>query len=536
MTRRERVLMLTAALLAAAAAAGEAWRRRRADPAPAQARLAGLSNRWRAERSERARDLGRTYAVVAAGSRNALWSELLQSAGVPSPLEVIAVGGVPEGARLVVCDGAPCGDVAERATLAVVRGPGRPARELRWGELVVPLAGFEVTPLSLEEGERSVATDETGSVIAALKSSGGAARLRLGVDLASALWRLRYGTPENVNRDLDHNGEVQPADLAPIVRGEAIMRPFADELLASILDELDRALPCPLPRTRGLPEGVRSLLVITSDQDFASDETVLAMAEALSLRGVRATFMVTDPSVGLPADINVSEGRAPRLALPTAHALLALGHDLGAHPFPRDIGDVTRHLEAQSQRLGAWPVATRNHHLRWFGFVDIPRTEARYGVALNFDAMPISDGSLPSAGFSGGAAQPVMFVDERGERVQILHQTTSVDDFYLRVPDYSRLAGAAARLSDAARRVVAAARSAEVPVVLNAHPVLYRFAPQWLHAVLDLPDLRAVSASDWLTFVLDRRASRIPAARCGRSVAAALRPGVVLHEARPRRR
>jgi hypothetical protein len=68
---------------------------------------------------------------------------------------------------------------------------------------------------------------------------------------------------------------------------------------------------------------------------------------------------------------------------------------------------------------------------------------------------------------------------------------------------------------------------------LNAHPVFYRFAPQWLNAVLDLRDLRAVSASDWLTFVLDRRATRIPAARCGRPAAVSLRPGVVMHEARP---
>jgi hypothetical protein len=147
---------------------------------------------------------------------------------------------------------------------------------------------------------------------------------------------------------------------------------------------------------------------------------------------------------------------------------------------------------------------------------------------MNLDAMPISDGTAPSVGFSGGAAQPVMFVDERGERIPLLHQVTAIDDFHLRVDDYTLLAAAASRLAAAGRRVVAAARTAEVPVVLNAHPALHRFAPQWLHEVLDAPGVRAVSVDDWLSFVLDRRATRIPAARCDAPRSATLRPGVTL--------
>ncbi|MBP6830456.1 MAG: hypothetical protein KA978_06710 [Deltaproteobacteria bacterium] len=462
--------------------------------------------------------------------RNAKWSELLQASGVPSPLEVRDASEVPEGARLVVYDGpvAAAPTAPERAVLVIVRGAARPARELRWGALVVPLVGFDVTPLVLEEGERVVATDDAGQVIAALRSFQGAVRVRLGIDLAEALWRLRYGSPSNADRDVDRNGALQPADLAPVLPAEAIARPFADELLAAILADLDRSLACPLPRTRGLPEGVDSLLVVTSDQDFADDAAVLSMAEALALRGARATFLLTEPSIGLPADLNVGTRGAPRLDPETANALLAAGHDVSVHPFPRDAGDVVRHIDYIAQRHGLSPLIARNHHLRWFGYLDIPRAEAARGVALNLDTMPVGDGTRPCVGFPGGASQPVMFVGDDGSRVPLLQQTTSVDDYSLRVRDYSQLAQAATLLSTAARRTIAAARAAQVPVVLNAHPIFYRFAPGWLGAVLDAPDLHAVSATDWLAFVINRRAARIPAARCGQPVVPTLRSGVAL--------
>jgi hypothetical protein len=527
-------LLLVAALLTGAVAVQRWVAHRRPEARAARARLQTLAGRWRTARSARAGDLTQTYAAVVAGPRTAQWSELLQAAGVPSPLEVGRGAEVPAGARLVVYDGpdATAPEAPERATIVVVRGAARPTRSLRWGALEVPLAGFDVTPLALEPGERAVATDDTGAVVAALRSSDGGARLRLGVDLAAALWRLRFGTPDNADRDLDRNGALQPADLAPTLPGEAIERPFADELFAAMLADLDRALPCPMPRTRGLPAGVDSLLVLTSDQDFADDAAVRAMSEALRSRGARATFLLTEPSVGLPADLNVGRGGAPRLSPAAADDLLEAGHDLAVHPFPRHADDVTRHIDHVARRLGLAPLAARDHHLRWFGYFDIPRAEAARGVAMNLDAMPVCDGTRPCVGFPGGASQPVLFVDERGARLPILQQTTSVDDFSLRVDDYARLAPAAARLSAAARRVVASARAARVPVVLNAHPVFYRFAPRWLHAVLDTPDLRAVSATDWLRFVIDRRAARIPATRCGRPTAAALRSGVTLLQMR----
>jgi hypothetical protein len=528
MPPRARTALLALALLVVGVVALESWRRPRAEFAAVQARQSALAQRWRAERTRHATTLDDTYAVVAAGPRNALWSELLQASGVPSPLELRAGQPIPTRARFVVCDETPCAAGPERATIEVIRGPGRTAQALRWDGLRVPLAGFEVVHLTLEDGEHPLATDDAGGVVAALRSRDGGVRLRLGLDLASALWRLRFGTPDRADHDHDGNGELQPADLAPIVRGEAIARPFADELIAALLTALDRALPCALPRTRGLPEGVRSLLVLTSDQDFEDDVHVRAMAEDLAQRGARATFLLTDPTIGLPADLHVASGAAPRLQSDTARALRTLGHALGAHPFPRHAAEITRHLDGQTQRLGVRPLAMRNHHLRWFGYDDIPRAESAAGVALNLDAMPISDGTTPSVGFSGGAAQPVMFVDVHGARIPLLHQITAVDDFHLRVDDYPQLAPAATRLAAAGRRILDAARAAEVPVVLNAHPSLYRFAPEWLHAILDAPEVHAVSTDDWLSFVLDRRATRIPAARCTEPRAAALRPGVTL--------
>ncbi len=525
--RTRHLLVLLAAVSAFAAwqltARPLATRRRRSQHA-------ALAARWLSARTIRARGLADTYAVVVSGERKEQWSELLQAAGVPSPLLLSENAEVPAAARLIVLDGPRSAALTapERAVIEVVRGATRSAQWLRWGALTVPLAGFGVTPLTLAEGERAVAVDDVGAVVAALQSANGSARLRLGIDLADALWRLRFGSPENAGRDSDQNGGIQPADLAPRLSPELVARPFADELLAEILNVLDGALPCSLPRTRGLPEGIDSLAVLTSDQDYADDEVVSEMADALARRGAHTTFMLTDPSVGLPADLNVGPHGAPTLSLASADEALAAGHDLGVHPFPRNADDIATHLDHAARDARLTPLFARNHHIRWFGYADPARVEASRGVALNFDNMPVGSGAEPCVGFPGGSSEPVMFVDERGARIPIFQQVTSIDDYSLRVPDYSQLASAAARLASAARRTVDAARAAGVPVVVNSHPTLYRFAPQWLHAVLDSPGLRAISASQWLAFVLDRRSTRIPPTRCGARLDASLRPGVAL--------
>src|SRR5207237_1033250 len=142
------------------------------------------------------------------------------------------------------------------------------------------------------------------------------------------------------------------------------------------------------PRTRGLPDGVARLVVLTADQDYVADEIVESMAAMLTRAHASATFLLTDPAVGAHPDLNVApDGSAPRLAGDRAASLLAGGFGLGLHPFLGDvaqIGELARRFEALT---GVRALAARNHHLGWHGFVDVPAAEAAAGVAVNLDAM-----------------------------------------------------------------------------------------------------------------------------------------------------
>lgn len=532
MTPRAKKLLAVAAVTAWIVAGVQLWRSLRGpDAEPARERLRALSARWNAARSPPPRTLADTYAVVRAGPSTVAWSELLHAAGAPLAVELTGDAPVPDGARLVVVastDGLDALRAPGRAVVAVERaGERRNASAMTWGDITVPLDGAGVVALTPAAGETVLATDDAGHPLAAASSRNGSVTLRLGVDLAAVLWRLRLGDPALPLTDRDGNGEVQPADALPRLDPSLTETPFADRVMARLMETLTASLPCALPRLRGLPTGARAVLVITADQDYADDEKLTAMGETLAGRGAHATFLLTEPSVGRRPDLNVRSGAAPTLSLDAADALLAQGHDLGVHPFPAAIDDVAAHVALTSQRLSLPMLFARDHHLRWIGRLDVPRAEAARGVAMNLDYMAVCDGRRPCVGFPGGSSVPVMIADG-DDRVPILQQPTAVDDFSLRVNDYAQLAGAATALASAARETLIVARAAEVPVVLNAHPTLYAFAPQWLASVLSTPDLRAMSASEWLSFVLHRRASRVPAARCGARVAATLGEGVAL--------
>lgn len=513
-TLNSKRFILGFALVAAGIAAGlRIWYASRPDDdVAARERYLAIAADWAVDRT---RGASASYAVVVAGTRSAMWAELLASSGVPLPRE--SAGQVDPSARLVVVDGDGHVDrLPERAVLRIVHGPTHTANQLIFGDVRVPLVGLAVTSLTPAAGETVLAVDDSGApLITRGVSQGGGVEVRLGVDVAALLYRLRFGSPEAQGTDHDGNHELQPADLLPRVPTNAIARPFADELIARLLRAMDSHLPCSLPRTHGLPEGDEVLIVLTADQDFADDSWVVDMATALQELDAHATFMLTDPSVGLPADLNARDGQAPTISRETATTLLALGHDLGAHPFPRVLDDVARHLSAQRARIGIAPLAARNHHLLWFGFLDIPRVEARAGLAMNLDSMPVCDGSQACIGFPGGAGQPIFFVDETGTRVPIWHQPTSIDDFSLRQPRFELVPEAAEALVRASAPILDAARRNAVPVVVNAHPALYKFAPDWVPSLLRTQGARAITTSEWLEFVNARRSVRFSDARCG---------------------
>jgi hypothetical protein len=515
-----------------------AWRVRESLRAPdatdARAETAALHSARDRGLGGEVMDLTTTYAVGLPGTLPL--QELLVAAGVPRFLPargLDALRGLPAPGPRLVLAGALSAESArafcarDRAVITLETPATREVRALRLGELTLPLSVRAAT-LTPSAQESVLATDENGQALMVAGPCEGGVLLRLGVDLGAALLQWRQGDPARVDWDHDGNGELQPADLSPALPAALRGVPWADRLVDAVLSALDRGMACALPRIDPLPAGDGPVVVLTADQDYASDEVVRAMADRLEARGARATFLLTDPTLGLPADLNAREGAAPELSTDLAVALRARGHGLGIHPFPRVVDDVSAVAQRFAARHGARPLIARNHHLRWSGHLEIPAREAGAGVAMNLDWMPVGRDGAACVGFPGGSARPLRFVRE-GVALPMLQQPTVVDDYSLRVPSYELLAGAARALGEAAAEVTARSRREGFAVVVNAHPVFVRFAPQWLDPMLAAPGVRVITAERWLAFQLARREGAIAAARCGEAPRVVLPSGVTLY-------
>ena len=282
-----------------------------------------------------------------------------------------------------------------------------------------------------------------------------------------------------------------------------------DDLLAT----LEAGLACPLPRSAGLPAG-RPTVVLTSDQDYADDEFVLHMADVLEKNSFRATFMLTHRGLGAPPDLNVGAGKPATLARDTVTELLAAGHGLGVHPSLRTVDDLGRVTEAIAELTASRPLVARNHWARWPGYLEVPAAEARAGIAMDLNFLRVCSGAGPCAGFLGGAARPgTIDSDYRGE-VSVILYNFGDEDFVIRRGD--RIA-----------QLLPRATTVQAPLVINAHPIYFPVASDWLAPLL-AAKVQVLSAEQWLDFLARRRLGRIASPSCAAPPILRLEPGVVL--------
>jgi hypothetical protein len=318
---------------------------------------------------------------------------------------------------------------------------------------------------------------------------------------------------------------VQPIDLLPALAPELLERPFADEIIDDLLATLEAGLACPLPRTVGLPAG-RPTVVLTSDQDYVDDGFVLHMADVLEKNSFTATFMLTHRGLGAPPDLNLGANKPATLALDTVTELLAAGHGLGVHPSLRTIDDIGRVTEAIAEQTASRPLVARNHWARWPGYLEVPAAEARAGIAMDLNFLRVCSAG-PCAGFLGGAARPVRFVDQEGVALPILQQPTAVDDASLRTQSPAEAMIAAGVLGDRIAQLLPRASAVQAPLVINAHPVYFPIASDWLKPLV-AANVQVISAEQWLDFLARRRLSRISSPSCAAGPILGLQPGVVL--------
>ena len=528
--RRARLLAALALLAALGAVlAVQILRGQAAAADQARTRLENTRRLWTASLLAAANPASSYAAVTVPGG--ARWVELLTSAGVPVPALTAGEPGFDlAGYRLVVVAIPAQADALAREGKAVVlldmRGVQLQAAAIRWKDLRLPLADASVHRLDAAQDERPWLQSENGDTVAAWRRVGNGIVLRIAFDLAAWLYTLRQGDPARVGQDSDHNGTVQPIDLLPELAPELLERPFADEMIDDLLATLEAGLACPLPRSAGLPAG-RPTVVLTSDQDYADDEFVLHMADVLEKNSFRATFMLTHRGLGAPPDLNVGAGKPATLAHDTVTELLAAGHGLGVHPSLRTVDDLGRVTEAIAELTASRPLVARNHWARWPGYLEVPAAEARAGIAMDLNFLRVCSGAGPCAGFLGGAARPVRFVDPAGIALPILQQPTAVDDASLRTQLPAEAKIAAAVLGDRIAQLLPRATTVQAPLVINAHPIYFPVASDWLAPLL-AANVQVLSAEQWLDFLARRRLGRIASPSCAAPPILGLEPGVVL--------
>lgn len=524
--RRARVLIAVVAIALPAALWAAQWLRSPSVMAAATRRkIEATRQRW--ELSLRAiPDSSGTYAGLALASGGAAWSELLQSAGVPAPVHL--PGGAmtaTESLRLIVVSDEPAGAAFTlvRPGRAVIGVPaaGGPLRGTfgRWKAGSLPLEGVSGRALTPEPGDTPLLVSDAGEVLAVRRDVDGGVVLQLGLDLAAALYRARQGDP-TADRG---TGPLRASDLVPAVPRDMAERPWADELVDALMAQLDQALPCPLPRTAGLPDS-RPVVVLTADQDVDDGDVLVHMSNLLHARNAGITFLLAHPEPGAP----------PTAAPVPANAIteiLANGHGIGVHPLlrvPPDLGPITT---AVSRLADLSPIAARNHLRAWAGALAVPRAQQRARIIIDLDLAPKCVEHQPCAAFVGGSTRPVRFVDARGDLLPVLQQPTAVDDASLRDPDLKVVRSTGAALSARAEVMLARAAAVQGPLVIDVHPALFAVAGEWMGGMLG-GRAHVMSAEAWLDFVTRRRQSRISSPSCGAPPSAQLQPGITLHSPR----
>ena len=119
------------------------------------------------------------------------------------------------------------------------------------------------------------------------------------------------------------------------------------------------------------------------------------------------------------------------------------------------------------------------------------------------------------------------FVDPAGIALPILQQPTAVDDTSLRTQSPAEAKRAAVVLGDRIAQLLPRAAAVQAPLVINAHPVYFPVASDWIKPLL-AANVQVISAEQWLDFLARRRLSRIASPSCAAGPVLELQPGVVL--------
>ena len=330
--------------------------------------------------------------------------------------------------------------------------------------------GAQVTVLAeLRDGRDAARSNPIPAVVRAGVGKGEA--VLFAYDLPHAVARLRQGNPAHADlclAGLDgiyRAGELFVGQLDP----QQTALPQADvqtALLARLIETL-----APRPRIWYYPQAdQRSVLVMTSDDDWATVEQFEALVEGLRRREGTCSFFIV-PGTNVPEELMARWEQA--------------GHAFSVHPAheadhrpptaPKELqpvfmpGMLRDNVERHRREHGR-PVRTvRNHCVRWLGYVEAARVLAELGVGMDCNYF----GSCQpfSLGHMCGSGRPLRFVDTDGTIVGCFQQPTSwSEECLLSELGFSLDLGVDRALAETTAIIRRAAREFYTPVTVNSHP------------------------------------------------------------------
>jgi len=297
---------------------------------------------------------------------------------------------------------------------------------------------------------------------------------------------------------------------------ECVLIPQADVLTALLANVIDYLVEHLVPRLWYYPSATqRSMLVMTSDDDWSTVEQFEAMIAALEERDGKCTFYLVPGSHTLPDLVHLWAKRGHRFSChPDFSAMVSsaeknhsaytsFGLDEQVLHFP----DIIRTTSDEIRERYGVPIHTvRQHAIRWQGYVDAARVLAAEGIKMETNYYSIQPFA---ASYMTGSGRPMKFVDENGEIIDVFQQATQVtEDTTIGAHSFAPHWPTDFVLDRMAGIMDASLGGYYTGITVNIHPVSFAgYARELAEGIWDLARERGIpidSAEDWLDFTRSR--------------------------------
>ena len=333
-------------------------------------------------------------------------------------------------------------------------------------------------------------------------------------DLAATVALLRQGDPALANAlSSGKDGLYRPSEHFTGYLDPACAHiPQADVHTALLVSVIDQITECPMPRLWYYPRpSQRSVLIVTSDDDWSQVSEFEALMAAVEERGGHITFYVV-PGTHISKElVQEWEKRGHVFSVhPDCRSLVGLPADLGSFGVDEQYQLLTEMLRTSvhnhCKQFDRPAHTIRQHALRWCGYVDAAKTLGELGVKMELNYYSI----LPyAASYMTGSGRPIKLVDESGRVLDVFQQSTVLsEDTTIGTHSFSPNWSTSEALARVETMLSANIKQYYTPITLNAHPVSFAtYSRRFVEGVLDSAQGHAmpiVSADEWLTFTLAR--------------------------------